>query len=60
MWAVREIAENTLAIGYNGDSRFQVYVGEELTINWNVGMSFFGFILPDLKGSEPQETTNLP
>ena len=46
MWAVREIAENTLAVGYFGASTFEIYGGNTLQKSVDVGLFIFGFIIP--------------
>ena len=39
MWAVREIADNVLAVGYfAGNSKIDIYVGSNLTRSIEVGM----------------------
>ena len=56
MWAVREIAENTLAVGYFNIGRFEIYVGNTLQKSVNVDLSIFGFIIPPTspKGQMPR------
>ena len=46
LWAVREIAENTLALGYFSAGLVEIYVGNERTKSVNLGIRVFGFIIP--------------
>ena len=53
MWAVREIAENMLAVGYaSGKKAVDIYVGSILTRSIDVGMYVFGFILPPVRETD--------
>lgn len=51
MWAVREIAENTLIVGFFNKSEVQIYFDGELQRSIEVGMRVFGFVLPPSSGT---------
>lgn len=46
MWAVREIADNTIAIGHFGGSNFKIYEGNTEVATKSIGLSIFGFLIP--------------
>ena len=46
MWSVREIAHNTLVVGFFGKNAVEIYKDGELHRSIRVGMSIFGFVSP--------------
>ena len=53
MWAVREIADNVLAVGYfSGSNKIDIYVGNNLQRSIEVGMKIFGFIVPPVRETD--------
>ena len=48
MWAVREIAKDTIAVGFFDRQDIEIYVYDQLTRTISVGMRIFGFIIPPI------------
>ena len=53
MWAVREIAEETIAVGFFDRSDLEIYFKGTLQTTINLGMCLFGMIVPPI--SPPSE-----
>ena len=49
MWAVREIAKETIAVGFFSKQDIEIYVGDQLQKTIDVGMKIFGFIIPPIR-----------
>ena len=49
MWAVREIAKETIAVGFFDKQDIEIYVGDQLKKTIDVGMKIFGFIIPPIR-----------
>ena len=49
MWAVREIAKETIAVGFFDKQDIEIYVGDQLQKTIDVGMKIFGFIIPPIR-----------
>ena len=54
MWAVREIAEETIAVGFFDRADLEIYYNGTLQTTINLGMRLFGMILPPI--SPPSDT----
>lgn len=48
-WAVREIAKETIAVGFFDKKDIEIYVGDQLQKTIDVGMKIFGFIIPPIR-----------
>ena len=46
MWAVREISEGVLAVGFFDRAVCQIYKEENLIQTIDVGLRIFGFVIP--------------
>ena len=54
MWAVREVYENTVVVGYYNSTRLEIYTGsslEQIIVPRviNVGINIFGLVVPPFK-----------
>lgn len=57
MWCVREIAHNTIAVGFFDKFGIEIYEGQSLTRCINLPSYIFALILPPV-GAEAQDTTD--